>query len=119
MDSNNQSNIDIDYTLEGHPVALIGFQDGGNGFSCLDRDCAFLNNDLVALGYFSDVSCCRFNILQIRGTTFSQTIHLCGSVDRNEDQICFFDGLVNICGEAQILSTHLKMYTEIFIQTLF
>ena len=81
------------------------------GQDAFDRLCGFYRNralfddDLMAVGNFSNESCCSFDVPKVGRTAGSDAIGLGGCAYRYEDQISRSDGVANIRREVKVPST--------------
>jgi hypothetical protein len=67
------------------------------------RDSAFLNDNLACGGNLSNLAGTKFTVLDVCGTSSSNTCGLSWGVDRNKDDISPFDLSIDISGKEKIL----------------
>lgn len=122
---------DLERNLRGR----IGFENGTHALSSTARHSRLFNNNLGALGNFSNTTSSTFNVTiqymcvksliptmlpsylrKISSHTSTHTSLLGRSVDRDKDKIGFIDGTIYISREEEILATTIK---DNFLETRF
>ncbi len=88
--------------LEGGAAGGIGGDDGLDGAGGFDRDGAFLDDDLVAVGNLGDQARGGLDVAQIGGTAGSDAVGLGRRADADEDQVGGGDGVADVGGEMQV-----------------